>query len=48
MGPKADIVAAYPDVQVADRSHHLITPGLIMAHLRVGLMPLQLRASVPS
>ena len=44
VGPKADIIAAYPDAPVDTYRNHLIMPGLINAHHHVGLTPLQLGA----
>ena len=44
VGPKSDIVTAYPDAPSDTYPHHLIMPGLINAHHHVGLTPLQLGA----
>lgn len=44
VGPRAEIVAAYPDAPVTDHPHHLIMPGLINSHHHIGLTPLQMGA----
>ncbi len=44
VGPRAEIVAAYPEAPVTDHSRHLIMPGLINSHHHIGLTPLQMGA----
>lgn len=44
VGPRAQVITAYPDAEVTPHPRHLIMPGLINAHHHVGLTPLQLGA----
>lgn len=44
VGPKAGVIAAYPEAGVTTHPNHMIIPGLVNSHHHLGLTPLQLGA----